>query len=254
MEQALTFADLSGHRVSAVLATPEAKTDRIAVLCHGFLSNKNSSTNKALTRQLLEKDIATLRFDFFGQGESEGPFEHITITTALNQALAALDLARAKGFKRIGLMGSSFGGLVAILAAANRKDLACLALKCPVPDFEEMLRLEFKPEGIETWKQTGTIPNVADGKGRVKLHYGFYEDCAQHIGYDAAKTVTVPTVIVQGDQDEYVPMHQAQRLYDGLRGKKHLEVIFGADHGFSQADDFRRMTNLLTDWLVTYLV
>lgn len=253
MEEALTFTDPSGHRVSAVLAAPGGKTGRIAVLCHGFLSNKNSTTNKALTRLLNEKGIATLRFDFFGQGESQGPFEHITITTALNQTLAALDLARARGFDRIGLMGSSFGGLVAILAASNRQDLACLALKAPVPDFEEMLRLEFKPDGLETWKRTGTIPNVAERHGRIKLQYAFYEDCIRHLGYDAAKAVTIPTLIVQGDQDEYVPLHQAQRLFDALPGKKQLEVILGADHGFSQADDFRRMTNLLTDWLVTYL-
>jgi pimeloyl-ACP methyl ester carboxylesterase len=164
MEQALTFQDGAGHKVSAVLATPAQPTDRIVVLLHGFLSNKNSTTNKTLTRAFLEQGLATLRFDFFGQGESDGPFERITVTTALDQAQSAIALASAKGYRRIGLIGSSFGGLIALMAAAEEAGkgrLASLALKCPVPDFEEMLRLEFGPEGIVAWKQTGTIPNAS---------------------------------------------------------------------------------------------
>ena len=253
MEQAFTFPDSDGHKVSAVLAAPEGRTDRAAVLCHGFLSNKNSTTNKALTRRLNAAGIATLRFDFFGQGESEGPFERITCTTALNQAIAALDQAALKGFTRLALMGSSFGGLIATLTAASRKDLACLALKCPVPDFEEMLRLEFTPAGLAEWKRTNTIPNITGAEGRIRLHYGFYEDCHRHAGYDAAKTVTAPTLIVQGDCDEYVPMHQAHRLLEALQGPKRLEVLPGADHGFTKGPDFERMITLLSDWITKHL-
>ena len=41
---------------------------------------------------LTGRGIATFRFDFFGQGDSPGPFEEITTTLAIGQALAALDL------------------------------------------------------------------------------------------------------------------------------------------------------------------
>ena len=127
MEQNLSFLDPQGHRVAAILSTPADDTDRIVVLCHGFLSGKRSTTNKTLTRLLNAQGIATFAFDFFGQGDSQGPFEALTTTTAVAQAHAALDLVREKGFSRLGLMGSSFGGLVAILPAAQRHDLACLA-------------------------------------------------------------------------------------------------------------------------------
>ena len=66
MEEALTFTDQDGHKISGVFAKPEKKTDRIALFCHGFLSNKNSSTNRALTDILVPQGIATFRFDFFG--------------------------------------------------------------------------------------------------------------------------------------------------------------------------------------------
>jgi hypothetical protein len=255
MEQAITFQDADGHNIAGVLAKPDGKADRIAVLCHGFLSNKNSKTNKTLTDLLLPQGIATFRFDFFGQGESEGPFERITVTTAVQQALAALDLVKARGYRKLALVGSSFGGLVALLTAAKSPKLSCLALKCPVPDFPEMLNLEFGDKGMAEWKKTGTIPNVVPGgSGRIRLSYGFYEDCTRHIGYAAAKAVAAPTLIVQGNADEYVPIHQSRHLADELSGKNVLVVLPGADHHFSNPEHFRKMTTLLAQWVADHLI
>ncbi len=252
-ERAFTFLDPTGHRVAAILATPSGASTKLAVLCHGFLSSKNSSTNKALTRLLAERGIATLRFDFFGQGDSDGPFEAITVTTAAAQADAALAWGCAEGYREIGLMGSSFGGLVAILVGARTPTLRGLALKCPVADFPEVLQLEFGPEGMAEWKRTNTIPDVTGGEGRVRLDYGFYEDCLQHSGHDAAARIACPTLIVHGDRDELVPLRQSQRLRDVLTGPAHLEVIEGADHGFSKAEHFHRMTGLIADWMTAHL-
>jgi hypothetical protein len=254
MEQAITFQDADGHKIAGVLAKPDGKTDRIAVLCHGFLSNKNSKTNKTLTDILVSQGVATFRFDFFGQGESEGPFEQITVTLAVQQALAALDFVKANGYRQLALVGSSFGGLVSILAAAKWSPLTCLALKCPVPDFPEMLQLEFGEDGMAQWKTTDTIPNVVPGgSGRIRLAYAFYEDCARHIGYDAAKAVTPPTLIVQGVQDEYVSSKQILRLSESLGGPNSVAWLPDADHHFSKPEDFELMTTLLGNWVADHL-
>ncbi len=254
MEQAVTFQDAEGHKAAGILATPAEPTDRIAVLCHGFLSNKNSNTNRTLTALLVPMGIATFRFDSFGQGESEGPFERITVTTVLNQALAALALVATKGYRRIGLVASSFGGLAAILAAAQWKKLACLALKCPVPDFPEMLHLELGDDGMAEWKATDTIPNIVPGEsGRIKLSYTFYEDCMRHLGYDAAKAVMAPTLIVHGAHDEYVPPRQILRLSESLGGPNSVAWLPDADHHFSRPEDFQTMTTLLSNWVADHL-
>ena len=253
MESAFSFLDTSGRRVASILTTPDGDTDKIAVLCHGFLSGKNSSTNKTLTRLLTDRGIATFRFDFFGHGESDGPFEQITNTLAVDQARAAIDLVRRKGYRRIGLMGSSFGGLVATLVAAQRTDLACLALKCPVVDFAEELRLEFGEAEMAKWKSTDTVPNIMGGSERIPLRYAFYEDCLIQIAYEPARSITAPTIIVQGDHDEHVPLHQSQRLYEALQVKKHLELLPGADHQFTKGEDFTRMMNMIADWLTEHL-
>ncbi len=268
MEQALTFKDPEGHAVSAVLTRPRTHTDNIAVLCHGFLSGKNSTTNKVLTPLLVDQGIGTFRLDFFGHGESPGPFEALTVSRAVRQALAALDLVASMGYARIGLVGSSFGGLVAILAAATwarppsagepdkaqpRTGLACLALKCPVVDFPEELHLQLGKQGMAEWKRTDTIPDPRGGPSRLRLAYAFYEDATRNVAYEAACAVTAPTLIVHGEEDALVPVHQSTRFFDALTTEKSLRLLPGADHQFTRGEDFREMTTLLAGWLTTYL-
>ncbi|NOT24281.1 MAG: alpha/beta fold hydrolase [Nitrospiraceae bacterium] len=253
MEEPLVFSDPLGHRVSAILTIPGQSTDHIAVLCHGFLSGKNSTTNKTLTRMLTERGIATFRFDFFGQGESDGPFEELTTTLAVQQTEAALDLVVSRGYGRIGLVGSSFGGLVAILTAARHSNIACLALKCPVVDFAEELRLTLGPDELARWKTTDTIPDIIGGQDRVRLRYEFYEDSLRQIAYGPAERIAMPTLIVQGEQDECVPLHQSQRLHDALGGTKKLVLLPDADHQFTRGEDFHQMTTAISEWLVTHL-
>lgn len=253
MEEALTFHDPHGHRVAAILSTPDGPTTRLALLCHGFHSGKNSTTNRTLTRLLNQRGIATFRFDFLGHGDSDGPFEEITTSVALHQAHAALDLVTARGYDRIGLVGSSFGGFVAILTAAQRCDIACLALKCPVVDFAEELRLTFGPEELARWQATDTIQNIMGGLERVRLRYAFYEDCLRQIAYEPAERITIPTLIVQGERDECIPLHQSRRLHDALRGPKRLDLLPSADHQFSRGEDFHEMTTSISSWLVTHL-
>jgi len=260
MEEPVFFHDALGHRTAALLSRPGQSTDHVAVLCHGFLSHKNSASNQALTTRLVEQGIATFRFDCFGHGESDGPFAKLTTTLAIGQALAALHYVLDRGYRRLALVGSSFGGLVSLLAASDWTSthrshpssippLACLALKCPVVDFGEELRLELGEEGLQQWKQTDTIPDLHGGPARLPLDYAFYQDCLTRVAYEPARNLTVPTLIVQGDHDEFVPLHQSRRLFDALPGPKRLKILPGADHRFTKAADFQQMLVSLTEWI-----
>ncbi len=260
MEETLFFHDAAGHRIAAVLADPQPTTDYVVVLCHGFLSHKNSSSNQALAGLLIDRGIATFRFDCFGHGDSDGPFAQLTTTIGVGQAVAALRYLLLHGYRRLALVGSSFGGLISILAAAEWTQmhashpsaipaLTCLALKCPVVDFGEELRLELGEQGLQEWQQTDTIPDLHGGTTRIPLNFTFYQDCLHRIAYEPARTIAAPTVIVQGDHDEYVPLHQSQRLFDALPGPKSLKILPGADHRFTKPADFQRMLALLTDWI-----
>ena len=123
--------------------------------------------------------------------------------------------------------------MAAILTTAQRNDIACLALKCPVVDFGEEFRLEFGPGELARWQSTETIPNLLGGAERVRLKFGLYEDCLRQIAYEPASRIVAPTLIVQGARDELVPLHQSQRL---------LEGVFAARNGWTSCR--KRTTSL----------
>src|SRR6185369_10396244 len=95
----------------------------IVVLCHGFATSKESFTNVDLEKNLNENNFSTLRFDFFGHGESEGKFEDITISQEVRDIFAAVKYLKSLGYGKIGLVGSSSGGGAGIMAAAQLPDL-----------------------------------------------------------------------------------------------------------------------------------
>jgi uncharacterized protein len=249
MEEAFSFTDRDGRRISAVLTRPVSESSKGVVLCHGLFGFKDSVTNRTLTRTLTERGVATLRFDFFGHGNSEGNLHDILLTTLVSQAESAMDVMRARGYSKLGLFGASFGGLVALVVASQVHSLSALALRCPLADLPEILRQRYGRVAIELWRRIGTVPTSV---GQVPFHSRFYDDCLGYDAYKAAAQVTAPTVIVHGSQDELVPLAQVQRIVDSLKPQKHWELIPGADHRFSRAADFSRMTETLAAWLVRH--
>lgn len=252
-QRVLSFQDSHGHLVSAVLSVPPIKTDRIVLLCHGFLSTKQSNTNRRLTELLVPRGISTLCFDWFGMGDSEGAFADLTIGRCCDQLERALAFVEREGYQRVGLVGSSFGGLISILVAGHHPGILALGLKCPVLDFPELLRLEFGEAAMHRWREANEIPNVTGGDKPIALRYDFYEDCLRYDAYKTAKTIQSPTLIIHGDQDELIPLSQIQQLVVALSTENKLCILEGANHHFGRPEDFRKMTTLLSDWMVNYL-
>ena len=252
-ETSVTFLNASGVSTPAILAEPSTPTNLGVILCHGFLSDKQSRTNRRLTELLVPQGIATFRFDWYGMGESQEHFSNMSIKQGEEQLDAAFQLLQERGMKRLGLVGSSFGGFMAILSASKRPTLQALGLKCPVVDFPEVLRLEFGPEAMENWRSTDHIPNIVGDGSPIPLHYAFYEECLTYNAYAALSRIQVPTLVVHGDQDELIPRPQITRLLETLNTTKELNLIEGADHQFGRPEEFRHMTNHLAQWMVTHL-
>ncbi|MFO0765563.1 MAG: alpha/beta hydrolase [Nitrospiraceae bacterium] len=196
------------------------------------------------------KGVATLRFDFFGHGESDGPFRVLTTTIGVDQALAALVLATRQGYRRLALVGSSFGGLVSILAAAE-----WAIRKQSPPDRDAAALLSCTKMSGGGFRRGTPVGTQRDRHGGMAPH-GSIPDL--HGPEDSARLCVLRrlpepnrlrtgekysdiTIIVQGDCDEYVPAPQSQRLHDALPGSKRLEMLPGADHQFTKSPDFQRM-------------
>ena len=136
MKQKITFQNSKGDNIVGILSNLSENVDvPIIVLCHGFSSGKDSPTYVDLEEQLNSKGVATFRFDFYGHGESDGEFEDITISEAVDDALKAIEFVKGKGFSKVGLFGSSFGGITTLMVASQVDDLLVLGLKAPVSDY-----------------------------------------------------------------------------------------------------------------------
>ena len=69
---------------------------------------------------LARAGIATLRYDDRGFGESTGDLVHCTTEDMKNDALAGIGLLRER-FDRVGVIGHSEGGTIALMLAAEKK-------------------------------------------------------------------------------------------------------------------------------------
>jgi len=172
MEEKVYFNDSDGNKICGILLSPTFDTNKpIVVLCHGLLTSKNNSTNTNLKQILADKNIATFRFDFFGHGESDGKFEDVTISKAVDDIINAVIFLRNKSYKKIGLFGSSFGGISSIVAASKLDELLFLALKSPTSDYLEVKNKTMTKKQIQEWKNKGYTPYLGEHGAKFRLNY-----------------------------------------------------------------------------------
>ncbi len=249
MEQKIYFTNSKGDKLCGILSSSNAKNNAAIIICHGFMSNKDGQSSQALQKELNGRGISTLRFDFYGHGESDGAFEDVTVTEAADDALNAVAYLKNKGYKKTGLVGTSFGGVAAIIAASKSKDLFVLCLRCPVSDYWDKELQKRGEAGIREWKERG-YEEYYDLEGKAhKLNYSFIEDFSKNNGYGAAEKIKIPTIIVHGDADEVVPVAQSRNLAKMIKASR-LEIIKGADHNFSKEGDFNKSISLVAEFIM----
>lgn len=244
MEEKVFYKNSKGNKLCGILSNPTGnKTKPIIILVHGFNSEKNSSTNIALVERLKKNNISTFRIDLFAHGESEGDFENLTQSEAVDDVMLAIDFLKKLGFSKIGLEGSSFGGLAVIMAAAKSKNIYLLATKCPVSSYFEFKEYTNK-NLIEDWKK-----NSYSYRESKKLNFTFYKDIKNNIAYDIADKITVPTLIVHGDADTEVSVEQSIKL-SKLIPNCQLKIIPGASHRFQEGNTKEEMLNEISDFIL----
>lgn len=249
MQQKFSFKNSKGDTLVGILSNPNSgKKNPIIVLCHGFATNKDVNTYIRLEKALNEKGIPTFRFDFLGHGESDGKFEDTTISEAMDDALQAISFVKKQGFSKVGLFGSSFGGMAALLAAAKTPGMFVLALKSPVSDHLGKIIADEGNLSIEHWKNTSFILHESSVMGKPRLNYSFYEDAERISVFDVAEQISAPTLIVHGSQDRVVPIDQSRKTASLIPNCR-LEVLEGADHKYSKPEHFERMLKLVSEFV-----
>ncbi|MCK4540579.1 alpha/beta fold hydrolase [Candidatus Parcubacteria bacterium] len=250
MQKKIHFNNTKGDRLSGIISNPTDDTSRpVIILCHGFTTSKDNFTNSNLERILNKSSISTFRFDFFGHGESEGLFEDITISEAVDDIVNAIKYLKSKSYSKIGLVGSSFGGIASIMTASKTDDLFLLALKAPVSNYKER-DIEIKGENfINDWKEKGHRIYVSGNGNKHKLNFTFCEDYDNNNGYEAAKKIKIPTLIVHGDKDESVPIEQSRKIVALIQNSELVEIKDGG-HQFNNPGEFNKMLDLISSFII----
>jgi len=154
MVKKLFFQNSKGDKLCGLLSNPtNDKNKPVIIMVHGFSSNKNTIKYTKLQDILNPKGISAFRFDLWGHGESEGTFADITISEAVDDILQAISFLKKQGYTRIGLIGSSFGGISGIMAASKTSDLLLLGLISPVSNYEEKEIMTKSSNELDDWKK-----------------------------------------------------------------------------------------------------
>lgn len=229
--------DAGGIGLFAVAHLPVKVPAPVIVCSHGLLSAKESPKFIAIGEEMSRAGFCVLRFDFSACGESP-PRPGVSLVEA-----RTIDLGAAIGFAleqqwsdgRIGLLGSSFGGFLSLLAANRRPELIRAAVSWAAPfDISNI-----HPD-TEEFELLGSI-----FPGDFSL--GSPKDLSE---LDVAARV----LLIHGQLDEIVPWKDSIRIYERLSEPKKLLLMRSSDHRVSDESWRRFATGASLEWFLTHLM
>lgn len=232
----------------------------LVVIAHGFKGFSEWGFFPYLAERLAEADLAALRFDFArnGTGENRTEFDRLdlfrenSITREIQDledlvaALPKLPGAGRTAPRRIGSLGHSRGGAVAVLAAARGLPVRSLVTWSAVADFHR----SYDEASLAEWARTGMAEVLNSRTGQaMPLGMELYRDLTERRDeidvLAAERSLKLAHLIVHGTKDESVPMEDAVALQASAGDRAKLLLIPGAGHTFGAVHPFEGPTEEL---------
>lgn len=239
---------------------------RHTLICHnGFDGTKEEA---ALWPGMAAADRGYVVIVFDGPGQGEMVREHgrhfrpdwqVAVTPVVDYALTRDDVDPAK----LALMGISFGGVLAPMAAQHEHRFAALIANGGVIDFGEALAAVFPPLrelGDAQYQEQVDAICRTDANLRWVLHHGKYvfgaANAAELVRMGRQYRVTHPerircnTLVIDSEHEQYFA-GQPERLATALNCRHTLMKFQGADHVGThyQAGGEAAGGRLIFDWL-----
>lgn len=181
-----------------------------------------------MARALSQAGYVVLRFDYRGQGESDGDFRQFTGISGLDDAYAALDaLCRqpAVDASRLGVVGFSLGGALACEMAARIPSILALVLLAPVAFPQVVFRTFFTDEHLKQADQQGWMDWLGWAVGNSYL-----PSLSSLHPLAALAHSRTATLVLHGTNDREVPIKNAE-AYEACGAT--LQRLDGGDHQFA---------------------
>ncbi|WP_292588953.1 alpha/beta fold hydrolase [Mesotoga sp. UBA5557] len=248
------------HDIPAVICIPKGDGPfPIVVMLHGTGSDKSEAGGGYLLAApaLAEAGIASVRFDFIGNGESTADYIDYNFTSAVddtNIAFAyAASLPRIDGH-RAGVMGWSQGGTIALLAAGENPAYKSVVCWAGAPDLSGVADLE----AYEIAKENGFYELTFEWRSSLKLGLQWFDEAYGTDVLQVFSNSTAPVLAINGALDTVVDPVNAQRIVDASRNNEsEVLLIEGADHTFNiftgDMTAFDQLIGATVDWFVKTL-
>ncbi|XP_022147672.1 uncharacterized protein LOC111016540 [Momordica charantia] len=207
----------------------------VVILCHGFRSTKENDISVNLAKTLENEGISAFRFDFSGNGESEGSFKYGNYNGEADDLHAIIQHWRAAGRVISAILGHSKGGDVVLLYASKYHGISFVINVSGRYDLKRGIKERLGDEFMQRIEKEGYI-DVKNKKGTVeyqvtleslkdRLNTDMHEACLR-----IDKECRVFTV--HGSADEIIPVEDAFE-FDKIIPNHKLHVIEGANHSYT---------------------
>lgn len=225
----------------------------ILIICHGFIGSRIGVDRLFVkaAREFAGQGYLVLRFDYGGCGESTGDYGAGGLDVLIEQTRSVIDYATAidcVDLSRVILLGHSLGGAAALLTAAKDSRVKTLVLWSAVAHpHNDIVRIVGKSE-YERLPLGGSI----DHHGYA-LTSRFFDSLSRHQPFEQLRKFNGDVLVVHGTADETIPVDYAP-LYQKMfwlrqEGSCDLELIFQADHTYSNSSAAKQLFAKTSDWL-----
>ncbi len=244
------FAGSGDTQLSGRLEKPAGEPQACALFAHCFTCGKDLKAAVRISQELARRDIAVLRFDFTGLGESSGDFADTNFSSNLEDILAAAYFLRLRGQAPSFLIGHSLGG-TAVLAAAGRlpEVKAVASLAAPADTQHLAASLESLAPGLQ---ERGEAEIRLAGK-TLRVRKQLLEDLNAHQMTEHLRDLNRPLMIMHSPSDQVVSIDHARRLYQAARHPKSFVALDQADHLLSNPADAQFVAAILATWTHRYI-
>ena len=252
--------DIDG--LSGIVVQPNVEGPAPAVLMlHGFASQKDEVGDmyKRLAAELGARGIASLRFDFRGWGESAGDMVESTVTGQVEDAATAYAYLTGLDFvdaERVGVLGFSLGGSIAVFSAGEHPDwYRSMALWSTFGELHDIFVEELGQENFDKAAAEGQV-TIDLGWREVTLGAGFFESLDAYNTEAEFAKYKGAMLNVAGTEDGSYDW-QSWFLESAQGELRAAYAVTGADHIYAVLSDDQTFANNVivttADWFVMSL-
>ncbi len=241
-----------GLRLVGIVDAPrDEAAQAFAIFAPCFTCNKNIKTAAYIARGLAERGIGVLRLDFRGLGESDGKFEDATLSTNVEDLVAAAEFLEREYSAPKLLIGHSFGG-PAVIRATSRIGSSRAVVTINSPAHLGQITTHFE-EKLEQIRREGVAS--VDIVGRpFPISKKFLDDLeVQNTHHSAAiSQLGKPLLVCQSPNDD-VPLQEALDMFEAAEHPKSFVSLDTADHYLFKREDSEYVAAVISAWAERYL-